>query len=81
LTLGRQRRKFRRSFLYKGIGRLDIQQPGERMTPDNFSRREFLGIGAAVASGSLAAAFDLDVERDRLGSRLTREVGVLAKAS
>ena len=25
------------------------------MTPDNFSRREFLGIGAAVASGSLAA--------------------------
>ncbi len=25
------------------------------MTPDHFSRREFLGIGAAVASGSLAA--------------------------
>jgi predicted dehydrogenase len=25
------------------------------MTPDNFSRREFLGIGAAAASGSLAA--------------------------
>jgi addiction module HigA family antidote len=30
---------------------------------------------------NLQAAFDLDVERDRLGSRLTREVGVLAKAS
>jgi addiction module HigA family antidote len=30
---------------------------------------------------NLQAAYDLDVERDRLGSRLAREVQILAKAS
>jgi addiction module HigA family antidote len=30
---------------------------------------------------NLQAAYDLDVERDRLGSRLEKEVGVLQKAS
>ena len=30
---------------------------------------------------NLQAAYDLDVERDRLGTRLTREVCVLARAS
>ena len=30
---------------------------------------------------NLQAAYDLDVERDRLGSRLAREVQVFAKAS
>ena len=30
---------------------------------------------------NLQAAYDLDIERDRLGSRLAREVSVFAKAS
>jgi len=30
---------------------------------------------------NLQAAYDLDVERDRLGTRLAREVSILAKAS
>jgi addiction module HigA family antidote len=30
---------------------------------------------------NLQAAYDLDVERDRLGTRLTREVSILARAS
>ncbi len=30
---------------------------------------------------NLQAAYDLDVERDRLGTRLTREVAIFAKAS
>jgi plasmid maintenance system antidote protein VapI len=44
------------------------------MTPRFFGTSELFWL-------NLQAAFDLDIERDRLGSRLAREVGVLAKAS